>query len=272
MDPAPTTREPPGTSHAALRRGFLIVGPLVTAALFAAEYLVFSGYDGIHPGWWIVYPLVYLASSSVAGWLARRSEGSDTSGHAPSRGLVASMWLPLLGGVLAAFAMVVLLMPATRHGDYLPAPSRYVLTVVDAAGQPVPGVRVRLLEAGRDGVPPATSSDLGLGLYVLADDPLTDADGRLVIDQPRGAAISSRTTYTVLGIVVAAIGRRGSRTLSVQREGYRETLLSLDELDRAQARKPKRLEIGKDGKELLGSDVRVVLEPHDLDDADYGGR
>ena len=247
------------TSRAALRRGFLVVGPFVTLTLLAVEYWAFWGYGRIHPGWWIVYPLIYLSSSAMASWLARRSERADASEPARSRGLVSRWWLPLLGGAVAGFAMILLLMPATRHGDYLPSPSRYVLTVVDAAGQPVQGARVRLLEAGRDGVPPATPSDLGLGLYVLADAPLTSADGQLVVDQPWGAARSSRTTYTVLGITVAAYGRRGSRTLSVERDGYRELTLSLDKFDHAHMRTPKRLEVGKDGEELFRSDVRVVL-------------
>ncbi|MGE0190854.1 MAG: hypothetical protein AB7T63_02325 [Planctomycetota bacterium] len=273
MEAVPVTPDSTASRPRALRRGFLDVGPLVTAALLAAEYLQVSRSDGIHPGWWILYPLVYLASSTMASWLAALAGRVQTSAPSPSPGL-ASRWWPLLpGGALAGFAMFMLLLPGTRHGDYMLEASRYVLTVVDAVGQPVAGARVRLLEAGRDGVPPATPSDLGLGMYVLADAPLTNADGQLVIEQPWGAARSSRTTYTLLGIAVAERGRRGSRTLSVERDGYRAATLSLDELDGDRSRRRRRrLELGKDGNELFRSDVRLVLEPVAPNTTDYGGR
>lgn len=273
VEAVPVTPDSTASRPGALRRGFLVVGPLVAAALFAAEYLQVSKGYGIHPGWWILYPLVYLASSTMASWFAALTERVEASGAEPSRRRASRWWPSLIGGALAGFAMLMLLFPGTRHGDYMVEPSRYVITVVDASGQPVEGARVRLLEAGRDGVPPSTPSDLGLGMYVLADAPLTNSHGQLVVEQPWGAGRSSRTTYTLLGIVVAESGRRGSRTLSVERDGYRAATLSLDELDGDRLRRRRRrLELGKDGNELFRSDVRVVLEPVAPSTTDYGGR
>ncbi len=257
-----------------MRGGFLGFG-LVAVGLVLTLELTLSRRPGLHPGWWLLYPVVYVVTSLAYGWL--RWGLSGRSRRHPSREHRKARWARrIVAGVATVPVLFVVLLVAgagagSYHWDGGYAPARYAFTVVGADGDPIQGAELRVLGPTRDTRAEDWSqfvswdTDLPVlsgswPIYEFGPHALrTNARGQLVVHQVERGLQFGGFRSVVFGVTLEASTTKPDHALQFRCAGYQSRTLDFDALDR-NAWKARESEVeGPAGIPLARVEVRVVM-------------